>query len=331
VRGRLAIGFVAIGVGVTVTTEALNLAGALNRTGVLVAWAVVAVAGLTQLSKWARTARRAGPSEPAPALAESPWRTANLVLLGSLVVTLTVVALCAPPNTYDSMTYHMGRVVHWLQNESLAPFPTPIWRQLSNPPGAEFAIAQLQLVSGSDRFANLVQTASYAGCVAVVSLVAKRLGAGVEGQLLAAVLAATLPMAVVQSTGTQNDLGPALWLTCLMAFALDRELASAPRALLVGASFGLAAVAKLTGWFYGLPVLAWFLARSARQEGWRRTLTRVLPLVAAAALALNAGQAVRQLSMWRTSGHLDLAAKRVPARSPLPLRFDTRTRASARE
>jgi hypothetical protein len=48
-----------------------------------------------------------------------------------------VLALITPPNMYDSMTYHMSRVVHWIQNGSLAHYPTSIGRQLFLPPGAE--------------------------------------------------------------------------------------------------------------------------------------------------------------------------------------------------
>ena len=58
--------------------------------------------------------------------------------LGAIVVMAGLTAIVAPPNTYDSMTYHLPRVMHWIQNQSVAHYPTHIPRQLHFPPGAEF-------------------------------------------------------------------------------------------------------------------------------------------------------------------------------------------------
>ncbi|HSO12589.1 MAG TPA: hypothetical protein VLT51_09455, partial [Anaerolineales bacterium] len=50
------------------------------------------------------------------------------ILVGMLI--LGVTAFVAAPNTWDSMTYHLSRVMHWEQNQSLAFYPTSISRQL---------------------------------------------------------------------------------------------------------------------------------------------------------------------------------------------------------
>ena len=71
----------------------------------------------------------------------------------------------------------MSRVVHWQQNHSIARYPTHILRQLVLPPGAEVAILHLQILSDSDRFANLVQWFSVAAGLCGVSLIAKELRA----------------------------------------------------------------------------------------------------------------------------------------------------------
>ncbi|NEQ81489.1 MAG: 4-amino-4-deoxy-L-arabinose transferase, partial [Moorea sp. SIO2I5] len=52
-----------------------------------------------------------------------------LVLLGGigfLVAIVGLTAMVAPPNTWDSMTYHMSRVLHWMQHHSVAHYPTHI-------------------------------------------------------------------------------------------------------------------------------------------------------------------------------------------------------------
>ena len=122
-------------------------------------------------------------------------------MLGVIVIYLGLtflVAIIAPPNTNDSMQYHMSRVMHWMVNRSVDFFPTPSDRQLWMPPFAEYAILHFQVLAGSDRFANLVQWMSMFGSVIAASLVASRLGAGQKGQLFAALFAVTLPMGVLQ-------------------------------------------------------------------------------------------------------------------------------------
>ena len=61
---------------------------------------------------------------------------------------------------------HAHGPAEWIQRGSIDFYPTAIERQNYQPPLAEFAILHLQLLSGSDRFANLVQWFSF-----VVSIV----------------------------------------------------------------------------------------------------------------------------------------------------------------
>jgi len=89
--------------------------------------------------------------------------------------------------------FHMSRVVHWIQNKSVAHYPTHILRQLHQNPWSEFGILQFQILSSSDRLANLVQWFSMVGAVLGVSLIAKRLGADLRGEVFAAVTVATVP------------------------------------------------------------------------------------------------------------------------------------------
>lgn len=48
-------------------------------------------------------------------------------------------------------TYHMSRVAHWAQNRNVEHYPTPIVRQLFQPPWAEFAILQSYVLTGGAR------------------------------------------------------------------------------------------------------------------------------------------------------------------------------------
>ena len=101
-----------------------------------------------------------------------------LCLLGAvsfIFAAIVLIAIVSPPNNWDSMTYHMSRVVHWMQNRCVEHYPTSYVPQLYHPPWAEFAIMHFQMISGGDRFANLIQWLSMVGSAIAVSLIAQKL------------------------------------------------------------------------------------------------------------------------------------------------------------
>jgi hypothetical protein len=197
------------GVWLTAGTEVLSALRLLS-TGSVTAWWTVTVIILGV----AVTTQRCVPiavGNDASVRTRIPERRLAGGLVFILLTTLTV-ALVAPPNTFDSMTYHMSRVMHWIENRSVVHYPTHIGRQLYLAPGAEFAILHLQLLTGGDRFANLVQWLGMAGSLVGVSLIARELGGGPFAQLFVAVTAATLPMGILQASSTQNDYVVSFWL-----------------------------------------------------------------------------------------------------------------------
>ena len=78
-----------------------------------------------------------------------------LVGISIIIALVGTVALLSPPNTWDVMTYHLPRIVHWLQNRSVAFYPTHEPRQLFMPPWAEFAVLHFHALFGDDRLDNL--------------------------------------------------------------------------------------------------------------------------------------------------------------------------------
>jgi hypothetical protein len=218
------------------------------------------------------------------------------IILILLIVGIT--ALVAPPNTYDSMTYHMSRVAHWVQNQSVHFYPTNCSRQLWVAPGLEFIITQFQILSGSDRFANMVQWFGLLGSAISVSLIAKLLGATTCGQMLSSLFAVTLPMAVVQGSSTQSDLISGFWTTCFVYFLLKTRRSFQLRtALLTGCSFGLSLLTKGTILVYGLPFLVFFLFSGIKKRQTWITLALIFALTA----SINAGYFIRN---YQLGGHI---------------------------
>jgi hypothetical protein len=220
-----------------------------------------------------------------------------IFLILFVVSLLAMISFFAPPNTVDSLVYHMARVVFWMDHNSVAYFPTNTLRQLYQPPLAEYIILHLQVLSGTDRFANLVQWFSMVGSLVGVSLIAKQLGASRNGQLLASVIAVTIPMGILQSTSTQNDYVVSFYLICFVYFLLEsRENICVRSVLFAGAGLGLAILSKVTAYIYAAPfLLVWclFIVLKFKIKSWKPFL-----LVAAMVIALNLGQFARNLDLF---------------------------------
>ncbi|GAP13797.1 hypothetical protein LARV_01552 [Longilinea arvoryzae] len=252
------------------------------------------------------------------------WTAFEKCLLGGLILEallLLAIAWMAPPNTNDAMQYHLARVMHWLQDGSLAHYPAAIDRQLWQPPWAELAILNLMGLSGSDRWANLVQWSAFLGCWVGVSGLATSLGAGRKGQLLAAWTCALLPMGILQATGAQNDLVAAFWLLGVLMVVVKahqgcREIVANgfaglgwPEWGILGLTVGLGLLTKGTFALFVLPALVWVLvsalrairARSGGRSGgkaWLR-LSGVILLGAACVVLLNGSHWARN---WQSYG-----------------------------
>lgn len=165
------------------------------------------------------------------------------------------VAWMAPPNTYDSMAYHMPRVVYWAQQGSVDNFPASYLMQLQMPPFAEYAILHGRLLTGSDRLANFAQWGGYVGSVLAVSVLARELGASRLAQWYAALAAATIPNAILQASGAKNDCVLSFWMLCACVFGLV-AVRTGSRYWLAGASIALALLTKGTAYLFLPPLLA---------------------------------------------------------------------------
>ena len=282
---------VAWGIGVTFLTETLSLFAAFNRPCLATGWAVLAISAGSLLFR-----SGALPAiQPLPTLARMDKVIVGII--GGVLACTLVIAIVAPPNNWDSLTYHMTRVMFWIQQGGVAHFPTNNLRQIELNPWAEFAIAHLQLLSGGDRLANLVQWFSMAGCIVGVSLISGLLGARMRGQLLSGLVTATIPMAVLQSSSTQNDLAVSFWLVCFIAFGImSAQENSRSWAVLMSCSLGLAILTKGTAYIYAFPFMIWFFIRDMKLS-WRSAVPKYLVL-AGIVLLVNLGHYQRNYSLF---------------------------------
>lgn len=250
-RDAIAIGATLICSWIVLVTEIASSLHELTRQVLIAAWAVGASSAIAA----SIAALRGDAWRVRTAATLARWRAmprderAMILMPLVSVGVLVVIGSLAPPNTYDSMTYHMSRVAHWIQNESVAFYPTSIERQNEPPPFAEFVILHLQLLSESDRWANSVQTFGVGLTAALASTVAAEFGARAPVQWLAAVVATTAPMVMLQGASTQNDVVVSALCLAFALFTLRafRRLRWSD-VILAGLALGLALLAKGTAY-----------------------------------------------------------------------------------
>lgn len=296
VRGSVLWGFALV-----LLTEVLSVMTLLTSWSVAAGWSAVLTVALIWM-------RRRSTATTTATVAWRVWRDdAGALSLAQIIAIIVVagvtlaLALLAAPATEDSMVYHLPRVMHWIQDKSVAPYPTHIARQLWPSPGGSFVVLHGQLLTGSDRSVTVVQWLAFIGDIVLASLVAKELGAKRKGQLFAAFFFALLPPAVAQASGAQVELISAFWFGCAVVLGLQMmnsrvESRSWSSVFLLGAAIGLAILTKTTAFIFLAPFVLWYLTTTIRRDP-RRAIGSwaVAGLVA---LALNAPHAVRNFATY---------------------------------
>ena len=279
----------------TAITEFLSVLSLITFNWVLTSWGLVCTASALI---YLVLGRRQKPIVQTTTIKLPRFELLLLLSISAIVIMVGLTALWAPPNNWDSMTYHMSRVVHWIQNKSVANYPTNILRQLKYTPGAEFIIMHFQILSGGDRFANLVQWFSMLGSIIGVSLIAKQLRAGIRGQVFSAVICATIPMGILQGSSTQTDYVVTFWMVCFIYYILLilKEGIKYSLLLKVGASLGLAMLTKGTAYIYAFPFLVWFIFSGFKRLRWN--LWEPVLIIAIIALFINFGYYARNFDLY---------------------------------
>ncbi len=284
------------GTSVVLFTEALSLPRLLTRGPLALCWLALCLAALLYWRKLKAgstnfsPARHGSAAIPHHSTIDSPAidspeldsptldRPTKILLVGTgvIVALVALTALLSAPNVWDAMEYHLPRVTMWMSNHSVRFYATPDYAQLIFGPWAEFAMMHTELLSGGDRFVNLVEFLSFLFSAIGVSLIAKLLGAGPRGQALSAIACLTIPEGILEASGPMNTYVVAFWImTTVLFLMLWNEDSSWLNTICVGLSAGLAIFTKgsayiilpflvLACWWMGSPpTRIRFLKRSA--------------------------------------------------------------------
>lgn len=280
---------------VVAVVEVLSLAEAVNPSGLIASQATLALtAGLLVVRL-----RPAWPDirSPLSHLVRVIGGSRVLTAMASLVALIwayqAVLAVTVPANTWDALTYHLPRVGAWFHHGGVFWIPNaPTDRLNEFQPGAEELVLALVAATGEPWPYAIPQFLSACVFIASAYVASRALGFSPQAAVFALLLAATVPMVVMQSTTAQNDLVAAALIGSASAAILH---GGRPSLTVAGIAVGVATGVKLTV-LLAVPILV-LLALS---WGWRALRTFA---VAAAIPLLTVGTA----GLWRNlkhTGHL---------------------------
>jgi hypothetical protein len=284
---------------VVLFSEGLGLFRALRAAPLALAWAAALVLLLLALTRSGGLRRLWDLRRTLSVRGLRPLEWVLVAGLAAEAVVLFAIAWTSPPNNTDSLLYHMTRVAHWSQAGAIIHFPTWYEPPLIHPIWAETAILNLRVLWGNDQPANLVQLLCMLATWVAVAVLSRKLGAAQSGQLLSVVFVASLPIGILESTSTQNDIVAAFWLASLGFFVLEenRDGISRLDLVLVGLNLGLGLLTKGTFYAYGALLGVWLVIARLKRGGLRKALGEAA-LLSAVAISLNLGYWARNVQTY---------------------------------
>jgi hypothetical protein len=262
-------------------------------------WAAAAWLGVAALAvwRWRRQSPAASAPQAAPARASAdplaPWLAAVALGVAALYGEAVGRTIRHGPRAWDAYSYQLLVPIQWIRHESLSgPLALQVifgrlgLEKFANPGNANLLMA-VPLLAGCDLLACLVQLPFAAlGAWATFSL-ARGAGASAAASRLAALLFASAPLVVNQSSVPLTDLASgALSLVAVAILLTTAASAQPPNAsvAVAGLAFGLALGTKYTAWSHvPLVLLALGCCRWLR-GGSRSAVARTLLLFAGAAI-----------------------------------------------
>lgn len=279
-------------------TWALSPLRAVTRGGLAVAEAMLLAAAL---AVWWRRGRPRLPlrvaAAPARRVLTDPVTAVFLAAIATLLAYELVLTLTAPANNWDSLTYHLSRVVAWMQHGGVYRIPNaPTPRMNEYQPLAEQQILYYFVAVGSGALFALPQYLAQLAILVAVYGAARRLGFDARAAACSSLLLSTFSLVVIESSTSQNDLVAASFpviAACLLLGSGRLEPA------LAGVAAGLGIGAKLTTALV-LPVLL----AVALLRGRRVTLEAVAGAVVSFATVGLTGYALNLANTGHVLGYL---------------------------
>lgn len=245
-------------------TQLLSIQSTLTRENLVIMWSVCITIAFIILKK--KKERKTQKTHQIKIDKESKiWIVSTVIIL--LLVGL--IAIISAPNNGDSLTYHLSRIMYWIQNKNVYYYPTFTLRQLHLSPFSEYILLNIRIIDGNDNLVNTLQWLSLIGVIIAITKIAKNLGANLKGQIISLVVLVTIPMAILQASSTQNDIVVSYFLSCFVYFLLqvvgDKKNNNWMQSIYMGVSLGLAILTKGTAYIYAFPFIMYLIFKCIRK------------------------------------------------------------------
>jgi len=291
---------------IAVVTELLGAVNLINPVSVSGAWTILNIS----LIAWYRSLKsrqkgdiwQAGKSWHLSA--KSFFKSLG-VLTQFILFTLSgitfIVAIVAMPNNMDSLSYHLSRLGYWIQNGNVEHYASHIERAVSFSPFSEYIHLHTFLLLGSERVFQLVQWLCLIGILKYISLLVEMFSGARNAMRIALCFAATLPIVVLESMTTQNDLVVAFFILASAFYVFDHVKNRSRSALiLLVLSVSLGIMTKGTFVFYALPFGLYLLFFMLFRAESGKTLAVVTLGLILSVLFINGPFWLRTYKLFRT-------------------------------
>lgn len=290
-------------VAIVFITESLSIFESLNLKGIFIYWSLVLIFCLiftiynrkmfyTKLNEFYRILRK-------------NFKNFNLtekILLFSILMVLSSIFLQGvlyPPNNWDSLTYHLTRIMYWISNNSLDHFQTNILRNLYQPPFSEYIILHVNFLSGNDSFSNSVQWFFLIGSSAIVWQLLTYFKISKTIKLLSVIFLITIPSVALQASTTKNDIISGFFiLSSLLYFIKIYHNPKWNYFVFLGISIGAGVLTKGTFYLYVFPIILLFVFLYLKTGFLKKSKNIIYTLLAISiAIMINTGHFSRNYQL----------------------------------
>jgi len=172
-----------------------------------------------------------------------------LIATGYLLLSLVLIYI-VPPNNNDALSFHVARVIHWMQQGSYFPWETPVIWQLTFPVNAQLTYLWILLFSNTDHFIAYIPF--FAGVLTslLVYSFSREMGFSRRGAAFVGLIWLTYPVVQLHLSSVRHDL-ISTWLFLSLLYFFHRWgkqkqngdfiLSGLALGLVVGTNFSIAA------------------------------------------------------------------------------------------
>lgn len=183
-----------------------------------------------------------------------------LISIVLMLIGLFFQGMFYPPNNWDSLTYHMSRIMYWLSNENVNHFPTHILRHLYQPPFAEYLIMHINLIQGNDYFANSIQLFYMIMALNTSWRILDEFKVNRLFKFYTLLFILTIPSVALQASTTKNDIVCGFFIIVSFYFLIKcYQKDTFYNYFFLGLSIGLGMLTKGTTYLFLAPLLIIFV------------------------------------------------------------------------